>query len=275
MEIGQYNVLKVARFVDFGAYLSDQEGEEVLLPKKYHPEGIEVGQLLRVFVYTDSEDRPVATTLEPKALVGDLKPMKVKDTTPIGAFLDWGLEKDLFLPKSEMHRPVQAGDYVVVKVLTDPRTGRVVATSKLAPFLSKEAGDLYEGQEVMLLAYEKTDLGIMCIIRDSMRGMLYRNEVFRPIETGDSFTGYIKEIREDGKIDLSLYRNTKQQLDENETHFLDILESEGGFLPMGDFSTPEEIKQKFQMSKKVFKQLIGRLYKERVIVLESNGIRKR
>lgn len=273
MDIGNYNTLIIARMVDFGAYLVDQNGEEVLYPKKYLKPENKIGDPVEVFVYTDSEDRPVATSEKPFGTVGEFACLEVKDTTPAGAFLDWGLEKDLFVPGSEQHKPLQAGQQAVVRVDLDPRTNRPFGSTKFSAYLSKDHSALQEGQQVALMVTEFTDLGIMCLIDQQYRGMLYKNEVFRNLEIGEELTGYIKTLRDDGKIDLSLYKNTLENLLLMETVLLQDLKSSGGFIAMGDFSTPAEIKQRYEISKKVFKQLIGRLYKEKKIIIEPKGIR--
>jgi predicted RNA-binding protein (virulence factor B family) len=273
MDIGQYNSLVIARLVDFGAYLVDQDGEEVLFPKKYMLPENKIGDMVEVFVYTDSEDRPVATSEKPFGVCGEFVCLDVKDTTGAGAFLDWGLEKDLFVPGSEQHKPLQAGQRAVVRIDLDPRTMRPFGSTKFSAYLQKDVSSLEKGQEVNLMVTEFTDLGIMCLIDLSYRGMLYKNEVFRNLDIGDELTGYIKEVREDGKIDLSLYKNTLENLLLMETVLLQDLKTSGGFIPMGDFSSPQEIKDRYEISKKVFKQLIGRLYKEKKIDIEPQGIR--
>lgn len=272
LKIGNYNTLKVVKEVDFGLYLESGKGE-ILIPSKYVPQNTRIGDELEVFVYTDSEDRLIATTLSPIAVVGEFAAMTVKDVTDFGAFLDWGMQKDLLVPNNEQHRKLYKGQKTVVRVCLDPRTDRVVGVGKLGPFLSKDTSELEEKQEVSLLIYEETDLGYMAIIDNQYAGMLYRNEVFEPLEVGDTRLGYIRKIREDGKIDLRLNKEGVAAIVDGKDIVLNKLKSEGGFLPYHDKTDADVIKEVFQISKKTFKKAIGGLYRDGSIVLLENGIK--
>lgn len=272
LKIGNYNTLKVVKEVDFGLYLESGKGE-ILIPSKYVPQNTRIGDELEVFVYTDSEDRLIATTLSPIAVVGEFAAMTVKDVTDFGAFLDWGIQKDLLVPNNEQHRKLYKGQKTVVRVCLDPRTDRVVGVGKLGPFLSKDTSELEEKQEVSLLIYEETDLGYMAIIDNQYAGMLYRNEVFEPLEVGDTRLGYIRKIREDGKIDLRLNKEGVAAIIDGKDIVLNKLKSEGGFLPYHDKTDADVIKEVFQISKKTFKKAIGGLYRDGSIVLLENGIK--
>ncbi len=272
MEFGKYNMLEVTRFTAHGAYLCDKEGREVLLPNKYVPEGLQEDDYIRVFVYSDSEDRPVATTLVPNAFRDQFAILTVKETTGIGAWLDWGLEKDLLLPESEQYVRVHAGDKVVVRVLLDPRSERIIASSRIGSFLDDETEVLQKGDEMELWVSDISPIGYMCLANQRYRGILFKNEVFRPLSVGDVVNGFVKNVRDDGKLDFSLHRNTLHQIEDNTEKILQTIRDSDGFLAMGDFSSPEEIRQRFQMSKKVFKQIIGKLYKAKQIMLTEKGI---
>jgi len=273
LKMGSYNELVVERAVEFGLYLNPKE-EEVLLPSKYVPPGTRPGDTLRVFVYADSEGRPVATTLEPKASVGEFAFLEVRDVTPIGAFLDWGLEKDLLVPKSEQQERMRVGKRYVVKVCLDKRTNRVFATSRIAGNCeAASVGDLAIGQKVDLLVYGLTKIGVLAVVDNRYSGMLYRSEVYGPIEPGDRMTGYILKIREDGKLDLSLKVPGYKSIADSGASVLDALNSAGGFIPCHDRSDPEEIRRTFSMSKKEFKRAIGSLYKAGKIEIREDGIR--
>ncbi len=269
--IGKFSTFRVIKLVDFGAYLDTPLGE-LLLPKKYMPEGLHPDNYIKVFVYHDSEDRPIATTLQPYAKLGEFACLRVTHTTDFGAFLDWGLEKDLFVPLKEQHRPMRKGQVHVVRVSTDPRTGRLIGIGKIGGFLDKGKPDLREGEQVSLLVYEKTDLGYMCIINNQYAGILYHSELFEPVAIGDKRIGFVKKIREDGKIDLSLRKQGFAGIKNQQQLILDALEQAGGFLPYHDKTAPEEIYQTFQMSKKTFKALIGNLFKAGKIKISQKGI---
>ncbi|MBJ6750253.1 CvfB family protein [Geomonas anaerohicana] len=273
LEIGKYNRLEVKKLSAIGAYLASELGE-ILLPTKYVPEGLHHGEHLKVFVYLDSEDRLIATTLEPKAQVGDFALMEVKDVSPVGAFLEWGLEKDLLVPFSEQPRPMHKGERHLVRVYLD-RSERIAASAKIGKFLEKSAAGLKEGQEVTLTFYEFGNLGAKVIIDGRYDGLLFKTELFGTFGAGDSAKGYIKKIRGDGKIDVTLRTGGKQDLTGGRETLLRVLGERGGFLPVGDKSPPELIAEMFRMSKKNFKAVIGNLYREGVIEITKEGIRLR
>ncbi|WP_017731965.1 CvfB family protein [Nafulsella turpanensis] len=272
INIGEYNTLKVNREVDFGVYLGDGE-EELLLPGKWKPAGTEVGQELRVFVYTDSEDRPIATTMKPAATVGEFAILEVKAVAPFGAFLDWGLEKDLLLPKAEQIQKPAVGDKVVVRICLDYKTNRVIAVSKIGSFLKEKEHTLQPGEEVEAWVYHTTPLGFQVLVNQQYNGLIYRNEVFGPLQTGDRKTAYVSKLREDGKLDLSLKPFGKEGMKGDREKVLEKLEQQGGSLPLGDKSQPEEISHLLNMSKKSFKRAIGMLYKEQKISLSDHEIK--
>lgn len=272
LNIGTYNELVVERKVDFGLYLNPK-AEEVLLPSKYVPEGTRIGDRIRVFVYTDSEDRPVATTLAPKAVVGEFALMEARSNVPFGTFVDWGLEKDLLVPKSEQQTKMRVGQRYVVKVCLDARTNRVFGTTRIAAHCGKPPGDLVRGRKVKLLIYSLTKIGIMAVADNQYTGILYRSETFEPLAIGDERTGYINRIRENGKVDLSLKPPGYGSVTGSSRKILDALKRSGGFLAVHDRSTPEKVERLFAMSKKEFKKTIGGLYKKGVIEIKPDGIR--
>ncbi len=271
IETGKYNELDVYRVVDFGVYLSDGE-DEILLPRKYVPEATEAGDTLRVFVYTDSEDRPIATTLKPKAVVGDIKLMTVVDTNAIGAFLDWGLEKDLLVPFREQKQLMQKGHSYVVKVLFDRVSKRVIASNRYASFTKHCVDQLKPGEEVDIIVCNQTDIGYVCIVNGEYLGMIYKNEIFTPVKTGDELKAYVNRIRTDHKIDVVLRKPGFSGVEAQKEVVIEKLKAAGGHLPYGSKTDPEIIKREFNMSKKVFKQNIGMLYKKRLITIDDDGI---
>lgn len=271
VEIGKYNTLEVLKETDFGIYLGD-EVEEILMPTKWVPEGIEVGDELEVFIYCDSDDRIIATTMKPKAEVGKFSFLKVSQVTSIGAFLDWGLEKDLFAPFKEQAQRMVAGNSYLVNVYLDEVTDRLVASSHINKFLELEEIELEEGQEVDLIIYEETELGYKAIIDNTYKGLIYHNEVFSRIAPGDKMTGYIKTIREDLKIDISLQKAGIESIEPNADKIYEVLKANDGKLPLHDKSDPAKIYASLQMSKKNFKKAVGTLYKKKLITISDSGI---
>ncbi|MFZ3048279.1 MAG: S1-like domain-containing RNA-binding protein [Desulfatirhabdiaceae bacterium] len=271
LEIGSYNELVVQRVVDFGLYLNPKP-DEVLLPLKYVPENTRPGDTLRVFIYTDSEDRPVATTLIPKAVVGEFAYLQVKDAASFGAFLDWGLEKDLLVPLSQQQDRMRPGKRYVVKVCLDELTGRVYGTNRITHNCDKNPKDLSEGEKVDLLIYGITKIGIMAVVNNRYSGLIYRSELYTSVSIGDKTTGYISRIREDGKINLTLKSPGYQSISGSAAAILELLNKKGGFIPCHDKSTPDEIRHTFSMSKKEFKKAIGGLYKAGRIQITDKGI---
>jgi uncharacterized protein len=273
MEIGRYNTLEMLRTTSVGAFLGDKEGNDVLLPTKWIPEGTQIGDILNVFVYTDSEDRPIATTLTPHAVVNEFGFMRVNDVNDVGAFLDWGIEKDLFVPYREQRMKMQEGRSYVVYLYFDITTGRVAASNRLNRFLDNDSLTVKEGDEVALLVYERTELGYKVIINHLHTGVVYGNEVIRPLNVGEKHVGYVRKVREDNKLDISLQPIGYAAVEPNSQRILDLLKATKGFLPFTDRTDPEIIRQKLGMSKKVFKKAVGLLYRERRITIEENGIR--
>jgi predicted RNA-binding protein (virulence factor B family) len=262
MQLGDYNELEVAREVDFGMYLTSDDGD-MLIPRKYIPEGTRVGDVLRVFVYRDSEDRLIATTLDPLAKVGDFAALTVRDVTPLGAFLDWGLEKDLFLPYRNQRRSLRVGQRETVYVYLDDTSDRIVATAKWERTLPvDEPFPGRVGDEVRLFVADETELGYKVIVNGTHQGLLYHNEVFRPLRLGDTPTGYVRVVREDGKLDVSLQRvGYDEALAAADTLLEALRNAPDGKLPLGDKSEPDDIYRRLGMSKKVFKKALGTLYK--------------
>ena len=273
IQIGRYNTLKVVKFVDFGVYLDGTEMGEILLPARYVPEECEVGQDLEVFIYLDSEDRIIATTEKPFAQVGEFALLRVNAVNNVGAFLDWGLMKELLVPFREQKMNMIAGRSYLVYVYLDPDSKRIAATAKLEKFLDNVIPEYQIGEEVSLIIESESELGYNAIINHLHRGILYHDELPAPMKKGQQLKGYIKKVREDHKIDLSLYRPGYAQVDAISQNILDRLMEAGGYLPLTDKSDAALIFNRFTISKKVFKKAIGALYKQRRILLEENGIR--
>ncbi|MCK8828345.1 S1-like domain-containing RNA-binding protein [Natroniella acetigena] len=272
MKLGKFNQGEVIKRTDFGVYL-DIDDEEVLLPLKYVPTGTEIGDQLEVFIYRDSQERLIATTLTPKAKVGEFAYLKVKDVNRVGAFLDWGLEKDLFVPFAEQEGKMKEGKSYVVGVFLDQQTDRITASQRLDKFIEQEQIELSEGDEVELLIYRFTDLGVKVIINNKYYGLIYNDDLYRELEVGQETTGYIKKIREDNKIDVSLRKIGYGRIEDAKEKILKQLVAEDGFLPLHDKSSPQAIKDRLQMSKGSFKKAIGGLYKEKIIDITEEGIR--
>lgn len=272
-EVGKYNKLEVLRKVEHGIYLAGESSNDILLPTAYIPENCEVGDVIEVFVYRDSEDRIIATTLKPKAIVGEFAFLKVVATTNVGAFLDWGLQKDLLAPFKEQVDKMVNGRSYVVYIFLDDETDRVVATSKVNRFLDDERPDLTDGQEVDLLIYRQTDMGFKAIVNNRYMGMIFENEIFQSIRTGQKIKGYVKQIREDGKIDLILQKTGFSNVDPIIKKIFDHLSSNNGSMEITDKSQAEVIYATFGVSKRAFKQALGKMYKERVIIIEANNVR--
>ncbi len=271
MEIGKQNNLRVGMKSDYGMYLLDSEGERVLLPNKYVPENLNINEDIDVFIYNDSEDRIVATTLTPKIYVDSFACLNVKQTTSFGAFLDWGLEKDLLVPFKEQNDKMIEGRSYIVYMYLDDITQRLVASAKINGFFEYYEVDLDENQEVDLLIGESTEIGYTVVINDLYKGIVYKNEVFKDLQMGDRIKGYVKKIREDNKIDISLQKMGYVNVEPNALTILDYLKDHDGFMSITDKSSPDAIKEKFEMSKKTFKKAIGSLYKQKLITLESDG----
>ncbi len=262
IEIGKIQKLTIGRTVDFGCYLNDGEdlADEILIPAKYLPSQYEIGDEIEVFVYTDHMSRPIAVTRMPLGQIGDMVGLKVKQVTDFGAFLDIGLEKDLFVPNKEQAIEMVEGRSYLVMLVLDHKTNRMIGTSKVSAFLSN-ACQLAVGQEVKVHIWQRTDLGYKVVINEMCQGLIYNNEIFEDLTIGDEKKAFVKTIREDGKIDLSLQKQGYEAVKDMSTNILDQIVAAGGVLEMGDKSSPEDIKEAFGMSKKNFKKILGGLYK--------------
>ncbi|MCZ4694818.1 CvfB family protein [Ancylomarina euxinus] len=271
--IGKYADLKVVKLVDFGVYLLGEDETEILLPIRYVPENTQLDDTIKVFIYRDSEDRVIATTEKPYAIVGEFAWLRAKAVTNVGAFLDWGLMKDLLCPFREQKMKMEEGRSYLVYVYVDEKTGRIAATAKLEQIISNFDTEFTEGQEVSIMIGHQSDLGYSAIIDNQGMGILYNNEIFGAIREGDVYKAWVKKVREDGKIDLSLQQQGYHlEVPRVGEELFEILKKENGFLPLNDKSSPEEIYDNLQMSKKNFKKVIGLLYKQRIITIEKDGI---
>lgn len=273
MEIGKYNTLKIVKDLDFGVYLDGGNGQEILLPARYVPKNVKPGDEVEVFIYHDNEGRIIATTARPKATVGEFAFMEVKSLSNAGAFLEWGLMKDLLVPFREQKMPMREGKWYLVYIRIDHVTGRIMASARIEKFLNNAPAQYEHNQEVDLLVADETDLGYKVIVNNLHWGMLYHNEVFRSLEKGERLKGYVKEVREDDKIDLSITPLGYGKVEGIAGVILESLKAQGGYLEVHDKSEPELIYSLFRCSKKAFKQAIGTLYKQHLIQLEENGIR--
>lgn len=273
MNIGRNNRLKVNRLVDFGAYLDGGNDEEILLPSKFIKEELKPGDEVNVFVYTDSEDRLIATTRQPKAMVGEFAYMEVLQVNKIGAFLDWGVEaKDLLVPFREQKTEMREGGVYLVYVYLDHATQRIVASAKINKFIGNVIPHYNKGDKVEALIYEHTPIGFRCIVDNLHHGMIYDNETYKDVRVGDKITAYVKNIREDMKIDLMTGERADRRTGSLGETILENLKQNGGSLPYSDKSSPEEIRQRFSCSKRDFKKAIGHLYKDHKIDITPEGI---
>ena len=271
LKIGEYHTLKIARETKVGLFLVN-ETDDVLLPNKYVPNDYKIGDDLTVFVYLDHEERPVATTLKPFITLNSFAVLKVNYINKFGAFLNWGMEKDLFVPFKEQARPMEKDKRYIVTMYLDKQTGRLAASSKINQFLDKEPLDVEVGQEVDLMVSHITEIGINVIINGKFRGLAYQNEVFETVSPGYKTKGYIKTIRPDGKIDVSFQKQGFEAIDDSAQQVLEALKQSDGVLRLNDNSHPEEIKSVMKMSKKTFKKAIGSLYKQKLIDINNEGI---
>jgi len=269
IQLGKYQTLEVVRMVDFGAYLrADDDEKEILLPTRYLPEDSKPGDRLEVFVYNDSEDRLIATTEKPYATVGQFAFLSVSAVNDIGAFLDWGLPKDLLVPFGEQRVRMRRGGIYLVYIYVDDASGRIVASAKIEKFLGNVFPEYHPGQKVSALVIEHTPIGYKVIVDNLHRGIIYSNELYSPIEIEETVTAYVKQIRPDGKIDLSLPGAALDRTQTLADKIMSRLELNGGSIPLGDASSPEEIRRSFDCSKKDFKRALSYLYKRRRITLQ-------
>ena len=269
--VGQYNTLKVSRKVDFGFYMDDG-AEGILLPKRFAPRTLRVGDELNVFVYHDSDNRLIATTQKAKAVVGEIVKMKCIAVTGLGAFLDWGLMKDLFVPKSKQISGMLEGAEYLVKLYIDEQTGRVAATEKIESLMGNDELTVKEKDVVELLVYRQSELGYVMIINNKHTGLLHSNEIYTSLHIGDKMEGFIKTIRPDNKIDVVLGKPGYQKVEDEAGKILRLLSENNGYLPYHDKSDPQEIYDFFGMSKKAFKMTTGNLYKQQKITFTKTGI---
>ncbi|MBD0402120.1 S1 RNA-binding domain-containing protein [Flammeovirga sp. EKP202] len=270
--VGVYNELEVARVTDFGYFFATEDGD-VFMPKRLAKGELKVGETTTVFIYTDQDRRWVATHEKPKGIVGDFVTLPCKDTNRMGAFLDWGISKDLFVPFAEQEEALRKKKYYTVYIDLDRKTGRVFASTKLYKYLSRDTSSFYTDQEVFLYIAHEVELGYECIVNKKWRGLLYKNKVFKPLKEGSKIKGFISAIRPDGKLDLSL---TKQgyhsdDVDRKGKELILLMRKKGGSMPFNDKSHPKDIMREFQMSKKQFKQILGYLYKIGVVEFTNEG----
>jgi len=273
--IGQHQDLTILRHTTVGLFLGDEEGDEdVLLPNKYCPENFEIGDKINVFVYRDHEERIIATNLKPKILLHQFALLRVTSVSNIGAFMDWGLEKGLLVPFREQRQKMEEGRWYIVYLDLDKKTDRLYATNKIEKRLKNDPLTVIEGEAVDLIVMKKTDLGFSVIVNQLHEGLIFDSDIFTKLNIGDKIKGYVKLIRDDNKIDISLQPIGFENFnDPNCELILNKLKAQKGFLPITDKSTPEEIHSKFGISKKAYKKAIGTLYKQRKIILQPDGIK--
>ena len=273
IQLGKYNRLEVVKEVDFGVYLNGDEDGEILLPTRYVPEGCQPGDVLDVFIYLDMDERLIATTLKPYVQVGQFAFLEVAWTNQFGAFLNWGLMKDLFVPFREQKMKMIKGNRYLVHAHLDEESYRIVASAKVERYLSKEKAPYERGEEVDCMVWQKTDLGFKVIVDNKYSGMLFKNEIFQEIRTGQKLRAFVKQVREDGKIDLELQKRGVQKVEDFSEILLKHIQENGGRTSINDKTDAEEIYNTFGVSKKTFKKAVGELYKKRLIILEEGGIR--
>lgn len=273
VNLGKFNQLEVVKEVDFGVYLDGGDDGEILLPTRYVPDDCQPGDMLNVFIYLDNEERLIATTLTPLVQVGEFAYLEVAWVNQFGAFLNWGLMKDLFVPFREQKMKMQVGRGYIIYAYVDEESYRIVASAKVERYLSKDMPEYKEGELVDILIWQKTDLGFKAIVDNKYSGLLYQNEIFQSIETGMRMKAYVKQVRDDAKIDLELQRGGARKVDDFAEVLLQYLEEHEGRTSIYDKSEADEIYATFGVSKKTFKKAVGELYKKRLIVLEEQGIR--
>ena len=271
--LGKNNQLEVVKEVDFGVYLNGGDDGEILLPSRYVPEGCRPGDMLNVFIYLDNEERLIATTLQPKVQVDEFACLEVAWVNEYGAFLDWGLMKDLFVPFREQKMKMQKGHRYVVHAHVDEDSYRIMASAKVEKYLSKDMPPYQPGEEVEVMTWQKTDLGYKVIVDNKYSGLVYQKEIFKALEPGMKMQAYIRQVREDGKIDLTLQKDGLQKVGDFAEVLLQYIKEQGGHTSLNDKSAAEDIYDTFGVSKKTFKKAVGDLYKKRLILLVEDGIR--
>ena len=273
MQLGEYNTFEILRDTDPGLFLGDNEGNEVLLPNRYVPEEFNIGDKIAVFVYLDNEERPVATTDKPYITKGDFSLLRCNQVTKYGAFLDWGLVKELFCPFKEQAFKMKAGGWYLVHCYLDEETERLVASSKTNRFLDNKELTVSKFDEVDLIVSHPSEIGMNVIVNKKHLGLVFKDDIFKDISVGDRLKGIVKKVRQDNKLDILLSQIGYRNIEPNAEIILKELNDNSGFIPLHDKSDPDDIKHQLQMSKKSFKKAIGALYKERLITIESDGIR--
>ena len=272
IQIGKHQTLTILRETDPGLYLGDDSESEILLPHKYKPDHFEIGDEIHVFVYLDNEERPIATTLEPYVTLNEFAYLQCCDVNKYGAFMDWGLEKQLFVPFKEQARPMKEGSWYIVYLYLDDKTNRLVGSSKTNRFLDNTSVSVEKFEKVSILVTHLTDKGANVIVNGKHHGLIYIDDIFEDIRSGDQLDAYVKKVRHDNKIDIVLQAPGYRSIEPNANYILDELKAAGGFLPLHDKSDPETIKNELGLSKKSFKKAIGSLYKDKQILIKSDGI---
>ena len=272
IRLGEYNTLEILRETDPGLYLGDTQENVVLLPHRYKPENFNIGDMLEVFVYLDYEERPVATTLTPHVLLNDFGYLHCSDVNEFGAFMDWGVQKQLFVPFKEQARPMKVGNWYIIYLSMDEQTNRLVGSSKTNKYLNNDTVTLEKFDEIAIMVTHITDLGANVIVNGKHKGLIFINDIFEDIRTGDTMKAFVKSVREDNKIDVVLQSPGYRSIEPNANFILDELKAAGGFMPLHDKSDPQAIKNELGMSKKSFKKAIGTLYKDKQIAIKPDGI---
>lgn len=272
LKLGEHQDLEILRDTDPGLFLGNEAGDEVLLPNKYRPDDFEIGDTLTVFVYLDYDERPVATTLQPYLTLHTFGYLHCADVNEYGAFMDWGVQKQLFVPFNEQARPMKVGNWYIVYLYLDDKTNRLVGSSKTNKFLSNDELSVERFEKVDILVTHLTEKGANAIVNGKHHGLIYEEDIFEDIRTGDKIKAYVKKIRNDHKIDLVLQPPGYRSIEPNANYVLDELKAAGGFLPLHDKSDPATIKNELGLSKKSFKKAIGSLYKDKQIVIKEDGI---
>jgi len=272
IRLGEYNTLEILRETDPGLYLGDTQENVVLLPHRYKPENFNIGDMLEVFVYLDYEERPVATTLTPHVFLNDFGYLHCSDVNEFGAFMDWGVQKQLFVPFKEQARPMKVGNWYIVYLSMDEQTNRLVGSSKTNKYLNNDTVTLEKFDEIDIMVTHITDLGANVIVNGKHKGLIFINDIFEDIRTGDTMKAFVKSVREDNKIDVVLQSPGYRSIEPNANFILEELKAAGGFMPLHDKSDPQAIKNELGMSKKSFKKAIGTLYKDKQIAIKPDGI---
>ena len=272
IKIGEHNILEILRETDPGLYLGDTQENVVLLPHRYKPENFNIGDMLEVFVYLDYDERPVATTLTPHVLLNDFGYLHCSDVNEFGAFMDWGVQKQLFVPFKEQARPMKVGNWYIVYMYMDMQTNRLVGSSKTNKYLNNDTVTLKKFDQVSIMVTHITDLGANVIINGTHKGLIFINDIFEDIRTGDTMKAFVKSVRDDNKIDVVLQSPGYRSIEPNANFILEELKAAGGFMSLHDKSDPQDIKNELGMSKKSFKKAIGTLYKDKQIQIKQDGI---